>query len=62
MVNEIDWKLLQYEWEDHWKNHPPSYDLIDTFNDFWNARGGRDLYFDTKLNGEEVPRTHLREK
>lgn len=56
----IDWDQIHKDWAEHWLLHPPSYDLLESFNDFWSARGGRELYFEHDDQGKEVPRTHYR--
>lgn len=58
--NLIDWEQINKEWAAHWTNRPPSYDLMESFHDFWRSKGGRDLYFKTDDEGNELPRLFLK--
>lgn len=59
---KIDWDQISKDWDEHWRKHPPSYDILESFNDFWNARGGRSRYFETNEHGKDVKRTYYREE
>lgn len=51
----IDWAQIEVDWVTHWRNRPSDVDLEDSFNQFWEDRGGRDKYVTVSPNGTLIP-------
>lgn len=59
----IQWSVIDRDWHLFWQEMIKGYSLPSNIEEqtkaFWDSRGGRDLYFNTTLGGEEVRNEYL---